>query len=275
VDKVALAAPRATVPVSVGGCGGCNVSYGLGIDGVHAFFGVTAATTSSIVVTTTAGAVVGTLSSHTSIDSPASIATDDSNVYWVAGPPSPVSPGNPVWAHDKKNLDGSPPVALMTVADAVPTAVEADGARVYWADANGSVYAVLPDGGSPTTLVANRGNPTRLVVAGGALYWTDTQGQQIVRLSLGGAENAPCTLASTKGQPVALAVMGDDVYYAEASAGVSSISRVPIACATQVPVPTTVWTAPAPSAIVEVAADDAGVYWLDQADGGGTFNRLE
>ena len=140
--------------------------------------------------------------------------------------------------------------------------ITVDDRHAYWLDqgtpdddyASGAVMRVLKTGGEPERVAGDKGNLLALAVDDAWVYWTRSDGAEVLRAPKAGGLAAP--LLKGLESPGGVAVDGDSVYVTETT-WQGRVVKAPraggeiVAIATDQRHPT------------EVLVDDAAVYWID------------
>ena len=150
-------------------------------------------------------------------------ALGPTRIYWTALPPV-----NAVYAAPR---GGAPAGALAPLASAQanPTAIATDDARVYWtALDDGAVRACPLDGcaGRPIDVATGQAGPSGLASDGTHLYWANAAAGTVVRCPAAGCGAAgPTTLARGLAGPSAVALDAAAVWVV--TGGRTQIVRIP------------------------------------------------
>jgi hypothetical protein len=190
---------------------------------------------------------------------PASIAVDNTHVYWtdiVKGTVNEVPVGG-----------GS--VTTLASGQHYPISVAVDGTHVYWVnqgsyfDSDGTVSEVPIGGGSVTTLASGVGNLASVAVDGTHVYWADLAPPgvdgTVDEVPVGGG--SVTTLASGQEYPISVAVDGAHVYWVNESPYYpGAVNEVPVGGGS-------VTILASDGAAGPLAVDDSYVYWSDYSDG--------
>jgi hypothetical protein len=199
--------------------------------------------------------------------SPAGIALDVANLYWVDT--ETVGDGSYDYVAPVMQLtqSGGTPVSLASSLDN-GSGIALDATHVYWTTIgtaaksynDGTVMkAPKGGGGAPVTLATGVPDPWGpIVVAHATVYWADGGGGAgaISSVPSGGGEVR--SLVSATIMPIAIAVDATNVYWTDDSA--PGVLKVPVSGGT----PTTLASGTVPQGI---AIDATSVYWADSGAG--------
>jgi hypothetical protein len=189
-----------------------------------------------------------------------SLASDGANLYWTDGS----SPGF-IETCSATGCAGAP--TSLAVVGGTPTAIAADGARVYWVDTlEGTVNQCAVGGcnGQPTILASGQSQPGAIAVDATTVYWTALQGTslvvgQVLACPIGGSCASPSTLVANVAYPSGIAVDATSVYF-ETGTGLSRCARG--GCGGTA---TVVASGTASSSVGVIALGGMGAYWTGQA----------
>lgn len=177
---------------------------------------------------------------------PKDIAIDGTSVYWTT---AGTTNGTVMKAPLSGVPVGSAPTTLasgqnlpLPYPEGFPHGITVDGTSVYWTTAgtlvnsytDGTVMKVplsgVPDGGTPTMLVANQSLPLGIAVDGTSVYWTNYDSGQIQKMPLTGVllSGTPTTLAPAT-YPEGIAVDRTAVFWIDGSGTIvtAPLSGVP------------------------------------------------
>lgn len=211
----------------------------IAIDGTYVYWGASTYTgqTGGIFKAPKIGGAITQLSSETPASSPARIALDTNNVYWLNT--------TSIWATSKYGgplkqyvsglsgllkltVDASDiyfvssnagtvsriPVAgggITTVAAGqTPYAVALDATTVYWANEAGTIMKRPKAGGQPTMLVGGQNGPTEIIVDATSVYWTNISDGSVMRAGLDGQN--PTVMATGQTTPRGIAQNAKAIY---------------------------------------------------------------
>ena len=138
------------------------------VDATNAYW----TTVSSVMKVPLAGGTPVTLASDPTM-APASVAVDDTSVYWSErtadqGPDGPPGTG----AVMKVPIGGGEPMTLVSGSNQ-PGAIVVDNTSVYWTGSDGSVMKTPLAGGTSTTLVSDLVNMASIAVDSTSVYWVN------------------------------------------------------------------------------------------------------
>lgn len=180
IMKVPIAGGAATVLAS-----GQPTPLGIAIDAdyvywVNGYFGSTNATVMKVPI---AGGVPITIVNGQT--RPTGIAVDATSVYWTNGV------GNGADSLQKCPLGGCPGNITTTLASGQQILglsnlilIAVDSTHVYWPNgAEGTIKRVPINGGVPKTMATGQQNPNAIVHDANAIYWTTSQGGNIMMLA--------------------------------------------------------------------------------------------
>jgi len=223
---------------------------------------------------------------------PIALATDGTNVYWLAwgatasspyggGLPSVQTFGAQVLKCAATGCGNSPTVlaslpstynigGLAGGIPVSPSALAVDGANVYWTEQTSvSSCAIAGCGCSPTTIASGLSQPPGVTVANGRVFWSvwangSPYTGQVETCPITGCSGAPIVLAAAQGGPVGLTADNSDVYWVDSYADGGSLLRCAVGgCNNH---PTQLWSGTA-SNPMSIVGDANNLYWTNVGGG--------
>ena len=197
-------------------------------------------------------------------EQPTGLVGDFGRAYWAS------RSGGQIRVRTNADPTATPQtLASMSSADGVPATLALQNGDLIlstgaWQVPDGGTGALvrLPlDGGMPSTILEGLDGPTRVFVAGPAIYWTESNAGLIRRATPGGALGE--VLATGRDQPREVAVDAGTVYWLEGGNDGGASSVFMLAPDGGVPMVLSL-PADSPSHLV---LDYQGVYWSDDARG--------
>ena len=137
------------------------------------------------------------------------IAIGGGKIYWTE------QTGESSGTINAANLDGSDGHQL-TAIRAVPIgiAVDVPNSKLYWTNSRGRIQSANPDGSGIQNVIQNLRNPNDLALAGGNVYWTESNHGSVRFVNLRGQKQV--RVISTGDDPAgSLVIGGGKVYWTE------------------------------------------------------------
>ena len=193
--------------------------------------------------------------------SPASIAVDDTDVYWLNAGTEPVRYIDGTVMKTSKN--GGEIVTLAT-GQAFPGSIALDETSVYWSvydPTNVAALVKMPKaGGTPTTIVSGQLDVAGVVVSAGSAYFTDNG---VMKVPVDGG--APATLTGTDYNLHGLAANDAGVFFTDELVG--AVLRVGLDGGA------TTTLASDAGLLSDIAVDAVHAYWLTVVGDAGAIVR--
>ena len=167
---------------------------------------------------------------------PTGVATDGTNVYWLADTEWNLSDDTGSWILSTCPVSGcnGAPKTLASGGGQQSENVAVDGSNVYWT-AGSNLYSCAKTGCAAPTLLHAGQSPAELALDASNIYWTDSG--SLLKCAKTGCGSAPVTVGSSDG--AALAVDSSGVYWFQSKNLVTCPSTgcngAPVTLATNVP----------------------------------------
>jgi hypothetical protein len=240
----------------------------IAIDSVSAYF--TARNDNAVMKVPLGGGAPTTLASNQT--SPINIATNGTNVYWLA------SGFSATGALLSVPVAGGTPTTLAVAPDseAQLRGLTLDATYVYWTNegdpgsANGAILRMPLGGGATTTIAAPAGDPAAITVDSTYAY-VEYQDGRVLRVGL--TDGTTLKYADNLNNAGWIALVGGTVYYTNDWLSMATLYSVPASGGA----PTTLTTLA--GSFAGVVASEASVFWAlagtgDDAATAGTITRL-
>src|SRR5262249_42058160 len=150
------------------------------------------------------------------------------------------------------------PMTLVT-SNGYTWGVAVDATDVYWTDTDGDVVMKVPKGGGLPVKLATGSQPTSIAVDATDVYWTNTYSGEVMRVPKGGG--VPVVFAA--GQPRAGSVVLAAAFVSWTTHGTGLATESTVTRAPKIGGPPVVIAMgyTSPDTIGKVALDAADVYW--------------